>query len=303
MRDSARKCRNCQAELTGAYCSQCGQHEGRADQRFMDLAGDLTAELFDLDSRVWRTLFALVFRPGYLTAEYMVGRRARYIPPLRLYLIISFILFLTISLSTSGFLSLGVDAESGDGDPGVMIRVDNDPDNPPEAGRSQGEDDSIDPGGHIDIADEDSAEWLKGLDRLLESKVLKLQNDPGEFVNALVDYLPQLMFFLLPLFALLLRLVYPFAPYHYLEHLVFALHYHSFASLFYLLTQLVEASGVHAGGWFVLILLIYLPLALRKAFKSSWRGAIIRSLLVYAAYGALQVLGFAVLAIVALALL
>jgi len=298
MSETVRKCRNCQAVLTGEYCSQCGQHEGRADRRFMDLAGELTGEFFDLDSRVWRTLFALLFRPGFLTAEYMVGRRARYLPPLRLYLIISFILFLVISLSTSGIISRDADAEDDAAGSGIVIRVDSD-----KTGEESGSGAVPGAADHVQIADENSAGWLKELDHLLESKVLKLQDDPGEFVNALIDYLPQLMFFLLPLFALLMRLVYPFAPYHYLEHLVFALHYHSFTYLLYLIAQLVELTGTHADGWFVLILLLYLPLALRRAYASSWRGAITRSLLVYATYAVMQVVGLAVVDVIALALL
>ena len=53
-----------------------------------------TEDLTHADSRLWRTLGALLFRPGFLTAEFLGGRRARYLPPVRLYLVLSVAFFL-----------------------------------------------------------------------------------------------------------------------------------------------------------------------------------------------------------------
>ena len=93
------RCRNCGATLRGEYCHHCGQREGRGDLHFADAAGEVLGDLFTWDSRFWRTLFPLVFRPGFLTAEFIAGRRARYVPPFRLYIIISFVLFLVLPTS------------------------------------------------------------------------------------------------------------------------------------------------------------------------------------------------------------
>jgi len=41
--------------------------------------------VFNIDSRVFRSLFPLYFRPGYLTLEYFAGRRVRYVTPFRLF--------------------------------------------------------------------------------------------------------------------------------------------------------------------------------------------------------------------------
>ena len=59
MAETARRCRNCNSELSGEYCAQCGQREGRAEQRFLDVAGELGGDFINLDSRLWRTLFGL----------------------------------------------------------------------------------------------------------------------------------------------------------------------------------------------------------------------------------------------------
>ncbi|HEY7377064.1 MAG TPA: DUF3667 domain-containing protein [Steroidobacteraceae bacterium] len=54
----------------------------------------LLHDLVDLDSRVWRTLTALLLHPGRLTNEFITGRRTFYLPPLRLYLVLSLVYFI-----------------------------------------------------------------------------------------------------------------------------------------------------------------------------------------------------------------
>ena len=95
------RCRNCDTPLEGEYCSACGQREGRGDVRLSDVAGDVVDDVLHWDSRLWRTLVALVTRPGLLTAEFIDGRKARYVPIFRLYIVISFLLFLVFSLDSS----------------------------------------------------------------------------------------------------------------------------------------------------------------------------------------------------------
>jgi hypothetical protein len=106
-------CRNCAAPLEGEYCSRCGQREGRGDLHFSEAIGELADDVVAWDSRLWRTLWPLVFKPGYLTAEFIAGRKARYVAPFRLYLIISFILFLVIS-GTGHNISLDREGSSGE---------------------------------------------------------------------------------------------------------------------------------------------------------------------------------------------
>ena len=86
-------CLNCGTQLTGQYCGQCGQ---RALSRFIsiwELLRDAFGDLFELDSRLWRTLAPLLARPGLLTKDYLEGRRARYMPPFRMYLVLSLLFF------------------------------------------------------------------------------------------------------------------------------------------------------------------------------------------------------------------
>ena len=293
-------CRNCGNEVTGEYCGHCGQREGRADRRFLDLAGEMLGDVFDLDSRFWKTLFYLLFRPGYLSAEFMAGRRARYLPPLRLYLVISFVIFLAMSFYTSNAIVVGSDPEERLSDD-VVVSINSG--GLEQAADGEGPEDAGEWRADIGLADEHSPQWLKDIDQRAEENVVKLREDPSEFIETMVDYLPQLMFLLLPLFALLVQIAYLFSPFHYLQHLVFTLHYHSFAFLLYLIGHCLVLAGWEPTGWLYLALMVYLVLALRQAYGSGIRGAIGKSLFICFSYFWLLIGAFSLAAVMALLLL
>jgi hypothetical protein len=294
------QCLNCGAVLGGEYCSQCGQRAGRQDLRLSDVSRELLGDLVEWDSRVWRTLVPLMFRPGYLTAEFMAGRRARYVPPLRLYLIISFILFLTLSLgnvvtvSTDDTMPEDVLDEVSQAPAGTLTA---EIEEAIEDSGSRGIviSGSQEPGDiSIEMADENSPQWLQALEQRVQANAAAVQEDPGAFLEELLEYLPQMMFLLLPLFALLLKFSYLFSPFHYLQHLVFSLNYHSFAFLLYLIGGAVERLDVHYDGILLLLLAIYLPVGLWRAYGSSALGAVGKALVIQLAYALLLVLTFAV---------
>ncbi len=90
------RCLNCGAELSGEYCNHCGQKKVRRhDFSLKHFFGHLLHEVTHLDSnKILKTLYALVFRPGLLTAEYLAGRKGSYINPIRIYLTFSALYFL-----------------------------------------------------------------------------------------------------------------------------------------------------------------------------------------------------------------
>ena len=104
-------CANCGTPLHGQYCSDCGQRARVRMITFWELVRDDL--LASLDSRLWRTLGLLLFRPGRLTLDYLQGRRARYVAPLRLFIASSLIFFFVATLNTS--------FETDDG--GALIRI------------------------------------------------------------------------------------------------------------------------------------------------------------------------------------
>ena len=104
------RCRNCTQPLTGQYCANCGQRDKHRMISLLELFRDFIGDLFELDSRIWRSLIPLLFRPGLLTLEYLSGRRVRYTPPLRMYLVLSLVFFVVVTTGQD------INFEDGDND-------------------------------------------------------------------------------------------------------------------------------------------------------------------------------------------
>jgi hypothetical protein len=97
MTHDAARCRNCDARLHGAFCASCGQKVAALDPTIAELLKDVFQQLVDLDGRIVTSLRLLLTRPGFLTREYFEGRRARYVSPIRLYLLASVVCFAVTS--------------------------------------------------------------------------------------------------------------------------------------------------------------------------------------------------------------
>jgi hypothetical protein len=88
-------CANCEAAAQGDYCATCGQKRPRpGDLSVAHAIGHLADELLDVDGRIFRTLRVLFLEPGRLTLDFLSGRRARYVHPVRLFLVVSGLYFL-----------------------------------------------------------------------------------------------------------------------------------------------------------------------------------------------------------------
>jgi len=86
-------CANCGAPVSGHFCSNCGQRVEHSVHSVWHFAGEAFEDLTHADSRLWGTVGALLFKPGFLTCEFLAGRRVKYLPPLRLYLVLSLLFF------------------------------------------------------------------------------------------------------------------------------------------------------------------------------------------------------------------
>ena len=116
---STENCLNCGEVLTGQHCSHCGQPARVRVLSLWGLIKDVVGDVLDVDSRVWRTLWPLAFRPGLLTQEFLRGRRARYTPPFRMYLVLSLVFFLVASLDDPG---KGVALNIDEGGTNIQLR-------------------------------------------------------------------------------------------------------------------------------------------------------------------------------------
>lgn len=91
-------CMNCGAELKGPYCSQCGQH-GHPHRKLTHVLEEFVHGVMHFDTKAWRTLPMVLFRPGTLTRNYVYGKRARYISPLALFLFTIFFMFFVFAFA------------------------------------------------------------------------------------------------------------------------------------------------------------------------------------------------------------
>lgn len=99
IRRKANNCLNCGATLDTVYnyCPNCGQENNNNSVSFGTLVFDFFSNYFALDSKFSKSIKPFFIYPGYLTNKFIVGQRASFVNPVRLYLIISLFYFLIFS--------------------------------------------------------------------------------------------------------------------------------------------------------------------------------------------------------------
>lgn len=256
-------CANCGNERAEKYCPQCGQRVGDR-LALRTFIGDVADDQLGVDAKIPRTLKALFFKPGLLTSEFVNGRVARYIPPFRLYLLTSLLFFVLLSI-----LSNRSDwAERAERE---MDPVSGDSAAPP-ADTSRGL--------NVGVTVRDKA-WIndvqvnlpwKWLDERIEANLQGLSKLPPSVAmrrvwQAAIEEAPKVMFLMLPVFALLLKLLYYRRSRFYIAHFIFALHVHSFTFILFtiaLLSQLDFASILIA-----IILPVYTYMAMKRVYQQG----------------------------------
>ncbi len=92
-------CSNCATPLTGGFCASCGQKNTSLTRPIWYLISDLTEDIISKDSKLFRTIGQIIFHPGSLTRDFMDGKRARFIPPVRFYLLCTLTFFITLAVA------------------------------------------------------------------------------------------------------------------------------------------------------------------------------------------------------------
>lgn len=262
-------CLNCGELLTNRYCGYCGQPAADVKQTLRGLIKDYGSSAFSIDALVWKTLHCLLFRPGHLTLEYLSGRRAAYIAPLRLYLTWSFLYFLILSF---------VPAENV----GVTINYNDDEGNDITGELTVAQRDSlleaIDVNGILYSAG--IVDSTTGVDRfsVANDEVVIDGERMEDIQSGVMKHMPRAMFFLVPFSALLIQLFYIRRRLPYLNHLICALGLHTFGYVVLSLAQLVmlvvAGANQNVAQVMLLLIAIYTTLAFRKIYGGSWRKTI-----------------------------
>jgi hypothetical protein len=329
-RDPADPCLNCGDDTYGEYCASCGQRKVDVRVSIRTMAAEALEDELLIGRRLPTTLKALLLKPGQLTVDYVNGRIARHVSPLKLYLVSSIIFFLLLSVASLRLVREMV-GETGPPPPPAATQPDlpvdtptlaeldstltavrealEDPDLPTEArdqlrthrnelvrqravvASREGRPppavaaDTVDgpvpgPAGREDEDASDRPSFRIGhpaLDSLATARVRELSelefNDAAaRVIGDLVGYIPTIMFVLLPLFALVLKLLYVRRRRYYAEHFIFLLHTHAFLYMLFTILLLAVMSG-WMGGWLMLGMLtwiaVYVFLAMRRVYGQS----------------------------------
>ncbi len=260
-------CRNCQLPATGQFCVNCGQRHKSRVLSVWALLRELVGDILNWDARIWRTLRPLLAKPGFLTVEYLNGRRTRYTPPLRLYFALSIFLFLI----TPG-VDVGFDDSILTGDEEAAAEVQ-------AALREAGIETAAPPQDGIEPAappagdeadepavqgDEDSGGSFRDFDctRIAEEvemtglpremivprmvRSCQLLQTPGGLrimIESFLEKIPALLIVLVPLIALFNRVLHLFSRRFYVEHLLFFTHYQAFVFLWLIIVTLLGRAG------------------------------------------------------------
>ena len=347
-------CLNCGTVLQGPFCHYCGQPDKNFLRFFPVLMRELLEDFLDFDSRFMRTMKPLLFRPGKLTRDYLDGRRFRYTPPLRLYIFSSIACFFILALLASDAVQFTTGDEDADGvasalrigivndpevqealeelDPETRQRVDEalrqtseaepraDAETPPEPGIMIGDepwDRETNPFVVSWLPDWVN-DWIN--DEIEESpaKGRRITENPNLITEQVFDVLPATMFVLLPLVALLFKFWYLFSKKYYIEHLIFALHNHSFLFVVLLISVLLTALAgwaepagegriTTAVDWTNVAIWVWVPVyflvSLKRVYRQGWAMTITKYCLLGISYLMVLALASAFVALLSFVLL
>jgi hypothetical protein len=303
-------CENCGAELQGHWCAQCGQPAIEYRRSFRYVVADLLNEFLNWDSKFFTSIALLILKPWRLTNEFLAGKRVRYVNPLRLYLLASILFFFAVNYGTKGIhfdpskldakdrAELESDLKDADLPPQAREKLEallresspspapspltNEPSPPPvpEDNQQKKEYGKI---GERPFVVFDQSKSSTPFERWIESRAKEKMGEKGTkmglFISTLFSNLPYMMLCCIPLFALVLKVLYIRRPLFYIDHLIYALHIHSFFYAGVMLIVLATigltrfAPGAIAG-WLITLLWIafvtQIFLSIRYVYRQGW---------------------------------
>ncbi len=291
-------CPNCEYEFDNefSFCPNCGQANKKLEKNIKHIFSEFLAANFNVDSKIFLTLRYLITRPAFLTHEYLEGRRTKYLTPIRLYLLISFVYFFVAALDFGG------DDLVKWSDRGIVTSQTNDSISFEDAldiiknDTIQPIADSINIVENDDIEEEDSE-----LEQIIIEKSRTLNSKTGKerFSELIRKYISIGMFILIPMTALLFFWIFNKGTY-YIQHLVFAFHLQSVIFIIFTISNIAE--------WFFdseifdsiisLLLLFSIYIWIKKNYKIGYFRAIWKMLVFFIFYSIVLILFFACISLI-----
>lgn len=285
MSDAKRVCQNCGSELNGEYCSTCGQRDVEVKVPLNGLIKELGEELLSFDSRLFHSLRPFLWKPGALTVEYVSGKRTRYVSPFKLYFFMSFLyFFLAAIMETPPQKAVQTSPVNVDS---LLTSVHTDSIATLKVNK----------GMKLTFSKDDSGAVERKFGHRFAAGLNKAKTDPQLFFDKLHKHTPQIIFLLLPLFALLLKLIYIRSNIYYIQHIVFTFYFHSYVFFVLLLITLLDSIGWSVVANYTSLLIIAIPLSLyrgmARVYGQSRGKTFVKFTLLGCAYGAVLITAIA----------
>lgn len=261
-------CKNCQTRFEGNFCPHCGQSLRLFEKPVKVFLYDFLGDLFAFDSRLWRSLFAMLFRPGQMVAEYVGGKHIRYTPPFRAYVFFSFFFFIALNALTKETLLRNKEN---------LAKATREIQKVDSLSRSSNttpkESVPLDSAGILQIkVNADSSSGQE--DKAVVDKALDILRHPEGYVSRIYKSLSWAFFLLMPLLGGFLWLFFRTSRTYYVPHLIFAINIHTVAFLLLTLVFLVELAWPDRTSKWEWSLLSIIPLytfaGALQLYKKGW---------------------------------
>ncbi|MCX8492415.1 MAG: DUF3667 domain-containing protein [Cyclobacteriaceae bacterium] len=311
-------CLNCRTKLLDTFCQHCGQKDIPQRQTLGELLTNFISSFWSYEGKFLKTIKFLVIKPGFLATEYNAGKRETYYHPARMYVFISFIFFLLLAVLPSDDLKKSmVNADFSDEEGRQETLSDSATsmvDSIKTVSKKNDNSDFTIIGNYKTRKSYDSAQallpqekqdgWLMKRLTLRSTEINerykgKSKEFASDFRDAFFDNFSKVLFWLLPFFALLLKLFYVRRDYFYSEHLVFSIYYYNFfyfaGSLQVIVNTIpvLEWASTFIGFWIVL----YLFFAMKRMYQQSLSKTITKYILFFFSFVVLMAIGFVVSAL------
>jgi hypothetical protein len=267
-------CKNCGHHYQGNYCPSCGQSKFSFDRPIKFLIVDFAGNLFAFDTRLWKSVTTIFFKPGKMEAEYSAGKRKKYMSPFRFYVFFSFFFFLLMAYTVNKELR-GITIASS----GSPVEVVFQEKAKLESGPSEEEkaiEEKVDSRSNIVKISRNNGEVLTNI--TLED----IKNNPEKYFSRFVKYVSWAMFFLMPLYGFLLWLFFRKSQRFYLSHLILSLNQHVlvFAVIIVILLLGMLFGGKTAGvaSYLLFLIPVYIVVGAKRLYSKRWVSTTLRIL-------------------------
>ncbi len=298
-------CLNCGQEVPYRFCSHCGQENIESRMSFWSLVAHFFEDLTHYEGKFWKTLKQLFFKPGQLTLSFLEGKRNASLPPVRLYIFVSFLTFFLAHTLPTHYKYHTKETYSTE----QLAKIDSMRFASSHNFHYSSEYGLVLSSQYKSIEQLDSAvNALKGtqeeidlLTKFTHVKAIEMRNKmPNEiwdmFVSSFGNNVPKTLFFYLPLFALVIGFFHR-KNYVYFDHAIFTLHYFSFLLLGICLYLLIG----NIAGWIIgahdenetylvklitlniltLWMLLYFFIAHKATYKEKWYWSVFKGLFIF----------------------